>query len=89
MRCEKKRGSFLVWLFHICGLQFDIVKFVRRRRRCRLLLNYVNLGVLCIFSFGLISFVPINCLEIFFKPKIFSQSIMVSLSFRYFTTNWY
>ena len=79
----------MVWLFHICGLQFDIVKFVCHCGGCRLLLNHINLGVLCVFSFGLISFVPINCLEIFFKPKIFSQSIVVSLSFRYFTTNRY
>ena len=48
-----------------------------------------SLELFALCSFGLISFVPINCLEIFFKPKIFSQSIVVSLSFRYFTTNRY
>ena len=39
--------------------------------------NHVNLGVLCLFSFRLIFFVPIVSLEIFYKSKIFSQSILV------------
>ena len=46
-------------------------------RGCRLLPNHVNLGVLCLFSFGLIFFVPIVSLKIFHKSKIFSQSILV------------
>ena len=57
--------------------------------RCRLLPNHVILGVLCLFSFGLIFFVPIVSLKICHKPKIFLQSILINLNFCYFTTNWY
>ena len=32
---------------------------------------------MCLFSFGLIFFIPIVSLEILYKPKIFSQSILV------------
>ena len=39
--------------------------------------NHVNLGVLYLFSFGLIFFVPIISLKIFHNPKIFSQSILI------------
>ena len=53
------------------------MKFVLVICGCRLLLNHINLDVLCLFSFGLIFFVSIVCLEIFLKSKIFSQSILI------------
>ena len=55
-------------------------------RGCRLLPNHIIPGILCLFSFGLVFFVPIVCLEIFLKSKIFSQSILIILCFRYFIT---
>ena len=54
---------------------------------CRLLPNHVNLDVLCPFSFELIFFIPINCLENFLKPKLFSQSILITFELPLFYNN--
>jgi len=62
-----------IWYSKICSFSpVDVA------RGCRLLLNHVKSWCfLCLFSFGLIFFVPIVTLKMFHKSKIFSQSILV------------
>ena len=56
----------------------SILKFFVISRGCKLLPNHVILSVLCIFFYWFIFFVPIVCLEIFLRSKIFSQSILIN-----------
>ena len=54
---------------------------------CRLLPNLVIVSVFCIFLFWIIFFIPIVCLEIFLRSKIFSQSILIIFELSLFY-NW-
>ena len=54
---------------------------------CRLLPNLVIVSVFCIFLFWFIFFIPIVCLEIFLRSKIFSPSILIIFELSLFY-NW-